>query len=89
MPSQIKIDGQDDGEEDDGAQDEDQDAVLNDPSQHAGQDPRALAQVSVRLSQPITGSLNLLTVAVQVGEDLLSNLLGFHCYLVASFQPPR
>lgn len=31
MASQIEIDGQDDGEEDDGAQDEDQDAVLNDP----------------------------------------------------------
>ncbi len=31
MPSQIEIDGQDDGEEDDGAQDEDQDTILNDP----------------------------------------------------------
>lgn len=32
MVSQIEIDGQDDGEEDDGAKDEDQDAVLNDPA---------------------------------------------------------
>lgn len=31
MPSQIEIDGQDDGEEDDGPQDEDQDTILNDP----------------------------------------------------------
>lgn len=31
MPSQIEIDGQDDGEEDDGSQDEDQDTILNDP----------------------------------------------------------
>lgn len=32
MASQIEIDGQDDGEEDDGAKDEDQDAVLYDPA---------------------------------------------------------
>lgn len=38
VASQVEVDGQDDGEEDDGAQDEDQDPVLDDPSEHAGQD---------------------------------------------------
>lgn len=33
MAPQIEIDGQDDGEEDDGAQDEDKDTVLNNPAQ--------------------------------------------------------
>lgn len=35
---QIEIDGQDDGEKDDGSEDEDQDTILDDPSQHAGKD---------------------------------------------------
>lgn len=86
---QIEIEGQDDGEEDDGAQDEDQDAVLDYPSEHASQDARTLPQVGVRFSQPFSGSLDLLTVSVQVGEDLLTHLLGFHRYLVAGLQSPR
>lgn len=41
MASQIEIDGQDDGEEEDGAQDEDQDTVLNDPA-HRQRDTEVL-----------------------------------------------
>lgn len=37
MPSQIEIDGQHDGEEDDGPQDEDQDPILNDPEERRRQ----------------------------------------------------
>lgn len=85
---QIEIDGQDDGEKDDGSKDEDQDAILDDPSQHAGEDSRTLAQVGVRFSQPFSGSLDLLTVTVQVGKNLLTHLFSFYCYLVAGLQSP-
>lgn len=33
VASQIEIDGQDDGEKDDGSEDEDQDTVLDDPAE--------------------------------------------------------
>lgn len=33
VASQIEIDGQDDGEKDDGSEDEDQDAILDDPAE--------------------------------------------------------
>lgn len=33
VASQIEIDGQDDGEKDDGSEDEDQDTILDDPAE--------------------------------------------------------
>lgn len=88
VASQIEIEGQDDGEKDDGSEHEDQDTVLDDPSQHAGEDARTLAQVGVRFSQPLSGFLDLLTVTVQVAENLLTHLFSFYCYLVAGLQSP-
>lgn len=66
MASQIEIDGQDDGEDYDGPQDEDQDTVLDNPSQHASKNARALAQVGVCLTEPFSGFLDFLSISTEV-----------------------